>query len=378
MLLLAWRQLRLDPARTLLTASALGAVIAVVLTLAGFEQGQYDQLARTVYNRQADLILTQAGVSNLMAVRSSLPQLAREKVESVPGVRTAHPMAGISLIYEQAGKKSPVFLFVTDTKGGPAAMVRGKPVPEGREIVIDRSLARKYRLDVGDPFIVFDFEFTVAGISRESAALFTPFAFVNFDGMIDLFIETDIAPDLTAFPMLSFLLVDLETGAPPEPVAEEIERRVPEVDVFTPKQLARNDMAMGRGFLGPVMGLLVFVGYTIGLLVVGLVMVAEVGSRYHSFGVLKALGFTQAGLIRGTILQALLLLAISLPIGLILAYGIAAFIHTFGPVYRIRWFEPATLLSTLAGSALFAVLGALVPLRSIRKADPMLAFQEDQ
>ncbi|HEX9756288.1 MAG TPA: ABC transporter permease [Nitrospiria bacterium] len=375
MFLLAWRQLCLDPARTFLTALALGAVIAVVLTLEGFEQGQYYQLARTVFNRQADLIVTQAGVSNLMAVRSSIPQLSREKVESIAGVVNAHPLAWISLIYEKEGEKTPVFLFVVDTKGGPVHMVRGNGIPKGKEIILNDSLAKKYHLNIGDPFVVFDFEFTVVGISKDSAALFTPFAFVNFDGMIDLFIETDIAPDLTTFPMLSFLLVDLEPGAQREAVAEEIERRVPEVDVFTPGQLAESDMNMGRGFLGPVMGLLVFVGYIIGLLVVGLVMYAEVRSRLRNFGVLKALGFTHVRLIYGIILQALLLLMISIPVGVILGLGTASFIHTFGPVYLIRWYEPTTFLSTILGSGFFAILGALIPLRSIRRADPMLAFQ---
>lgn len=54
---LAWRQLILDPVRTLLTALALGAVVAVILVLEGFEQGQYYQLERAVLDRKADLIL---------------------------------------------------------------------------------------------------------------------------------------------------------------------------------------------------------------------------------------------------------------------------------------------------------------------------------
>ncbi len=61
---LAWRQLQLDPLRSLLTAIALGSVIAVILILEGFEQGQYYQLERLILNRKSDLIATQAGVRN--------------------------------------------------------------------------------------------------------------------------------------------------------------------------------------------------------------------------------------------------------------------------------------------------------------------------
>lgn len=67
---LAWRQLQIDPLRSLLTAIALGSVIAVILILEGFEQGQYYQLERLVLNRKSDLIAAQAGVRNFIAVRS--------------------------------------------------------------------------------------------------------------------------------------------------------------------------------------------------------------------------------------------------------------------------------------------------------------------
>jgi hypothetical protein len=70
---LAWRQLQLDPLRTVLTAVAVGSVIAVVLMLEGFEQGQYHQLEQIVLKRNGHLIATQAGVRNFIAVRSSIP-----------------------------------------------------------------------------------------------------------------------------------------------------------------------------------------------------------------------------------------------------------------------------------------------------------------
>ncbi|GMQ88526.1 MAG: hypothetical protein BMS9Abin08_1782 [Gammaproteobacteria bacterium] len=54
MFLLAWRQLFVDPLRTGLTVLALGAVIAAILVLEGFKQGQYLQMARTVYPARSE------------------------------------------------------------------------------------------------------------------------------------------------------------------------------------------------------------------------------------------------------------------------------------------------------------------------------------
>lgn len=376
MLRLACRQLLLDLPRTILVSVALAAVIAVILVLDGFEKGQYSQLERAVLNRQADLFVVQAGVSNLLAARSSLPQLSRREVESVTGVRVAHPLTAMPVIYERHGVKTPIYLFVYDTKGGPAHLLEGEVPQRGKAIVIDTALAQKHDLGLGDTLTISDFDFTIAGISEKSAALFMPFAFINYDGMIDFMLESEIAPDLSTFPLLSFLLVELELDARRDSVAQDIEARVPAADVYSAEQMARNDVNLGRMLLGPVMGLLVSVAYIIGLLVVGLIMFAEVRSRLRSFGVLKALGFRHAHLALTIVQQALLLLLLSIPMGLLIAQGIAGFIHVAAPVYLVGVMEPATLARTLGASVGFAVLGALLPLRVIRRTDPMIAFSE--
>lgn len=374
MLLLAWRQLQLDRLKTLLTACAIGAVVAVILVLQGFAQGQYEQLARAVLDRGADLIVTQSGITNFMT-RSSVPQLARAEVEAVPGVLAAHPMTAVPVIYDKSGSRTPIYIFVTDGRGGPRKIVEGRDVTAERDIVVDRSLAAKYDIHIGDAFLISDFEFTVSGIASGSAAFFTPFAFISYDGMIDFFLDSELAPDISTFPLLSSLLVEVDDASDPSAVAREIESRVPSVDVFTPEGLAARDVAMGRGFLRPIIGLLAAVAYIIGLLVVGLIVYAEVTSRSRSFAVLKALGFPFGRLAQGVLLQTLLLLLIGLPIGAVLAGITAASIQWAAPLYRLAVFDPGTVAQTIAACVVFAGAGSLVPLRHIRRTDPMLAFE---
>jgi putative ABC transport system permease protein len=375
MFLLAWRQGRLDPVRTALTGLALGAVVAVILVLEGFERGLYYQLERSVLERGGDLIAVEPGVSNFLVGGSSLPQLARGEVEAVAGVAGAHPVTVIPVIYEKRGVRTPIMVFISDTKGGPARIVEGRRVTEDRDVVVDASLAALHGIRVGDPFIVSDFEFTVSGITERDAALFVPFTFISYEGMIDFFLDSEIAPDISTFPLLSFLLLDVEPGADSDRVAAAIEERVPSVKVFTPHELAREDANFGRMLFGPILGLLVAVGYVIGLLVAGLILYAEVAARLHSFAVLKALGFTFYGLAGAVVAQALLLLAIAVPIGLVLAQAVAALVYWAAPLYEVRAFEPAALLQTVAASLGFALAGALIALRPIRRLDPMVAFQ---
>ena len=375
MFLLAWRQLRVDPVRTLITALALAAVVAVILVLEGFEQGQYFQMSRIVLNRGGDLIVMQSGVSNFIAVRSSVPQLSRSEVEAVNGVVNAHPITAVPVIYEKNNVRSPIYMLVVDTKGGPSTIVQGSGLSDGRDIVVDGSLAAKHDIQVGDSLLVSDFEFIVSGITQDAAAFFTPFAFIGYDGMIDLFLESELAPDISTFPLLSFMLVELAPGVDRSVVTREIETRVPSVDVYTPEQVAQNDVNLVRSLLGPIFGLLVVIGYVVGLLVVGLIMYAEVTARLTSFGVLKALGFSNGRLGYGVLIQALLLLLAAIPIGVIFALAIGEFIHWAAPVYLIRVLDPLTLGHTILASVVFAVVGALVPLGTIRRVDPMVAFQ---
>jgi len=374
MFLLAWRQILLDPLRTILTSVALGSVIAVILILAGFEQGQYHQLEQIVLHRKADLIVTQAGVNNFIAVRSSIPQLARAKVEAVDGVINAHPITAIPIIYNANNIRTPVYVVVYDTKGGPSSIIQGHNIKQGRDIVIDLSLATKYNLKPGDSFQVTGFEFKIVGITKE-AAFMMPFAFINYDGMIDLFIESEIAPDLSTFPLLSYMLVELKPNSDREKIARLIEQRVSSVDVMTPDQLAENDVNMGKVFFEPIMGLLVTIGYIIGMLVVGLIMYADIRGRIKSFAVLKALGFSFGRLFLAVLVQSLLLLVITIPIGIFLALGLAEFIETIAPVYLIQLFEPKMFIQILIACFGFAFIGALIPIRTIQRTDPMLAFQ---
>lgn len=374
MFIFALRQLELDKIRTLLTGVALGAVIAVILILNGFEQGQYFQLKQIVLNRDADLIAAQSGVTNFIAVRSSIPQLARAKVEAVEGVVEAHPLTAIPIIYNKDNVLTPVYVLVFDNKGGPSTIVEGHGLGKGREIVIDRSLAQKYNIHPGDKFLVTDFEFTVAGITNE-AAFMMPFAFINYDSMVDLFIESEIAPDLSTFPLLSYMLIELVPGSDAAEVAQDIEQAVPSVDVIPADQLAKNDVNLGKVFFKPIMGLLVTIGYIIGMLVVGLIMYADIRHRLRSFAILKALGFSTRKLFSAVLFQSILLLVIAIPLGSLLAYGLSIFIHNAAPVYLIYVFEPGAYSQTVIASFIIATLGAVIPLRLIQRSDPMMAFQ---
>jgi ABC-type antimicrobial peptide transport system permease subunit len=360
MISLLIRQLRLEVTRCIFTIVAIAAVVAEILILEGFLAGLYLQLREAAINRGGELIVTQAGVSNFVAarsvlpqtarldVRSVLPQTARLDVEAVEGVRVAHPLTGISAIYEQNGIRTPIMIIVYDTAGGPTEIIAGDVRPGERGIIIDRALAVKHDLPVGSTMTISEFDFSVSAISTNSAAFMTPFAFITYDDLIDFYFESDIAADIATFPLLSFLLVELDAGAETLEVARQIKKRLDIADVHLPLELASNDETLGKEMLGPILGLLLIVSYGIGILVVGLFMYMAIRNRIRDLGILRALGFRARALSLSALLEAAFLAVLALPLGILLADLIASAIENAAPIYLILPMEPEGILRTSA------------------------------
>lgn len=373
----AIKQIKYDALRYGLIIFAISASIAMILILRGFEQGLYDQSRRVVMDRGGALILAQKGVSNFLAVRSSIPQLTRGEVEAIEGVKEAHPVTSFWVIYGPEGNKLPVMLLVFDTLGGPTHLVKGLPVRNSRDVVIDKALSQRFGLEPGDPLIISDYEFRVSGITSGSSALFSTIAYVSYDGMIDLFLESEIAPDISTFPLLSFLLVEIIASADREKVAKSIQQKVKDVDVFMPETLANKDVKLGQELFGPVMNVLVILSFIIGLLVIGLIVYSDVSSRLRSYAVMKALGFDLKHIIYSVFTQTLMLVLIAFPLGIAIAQTVSRGIEYSMPIYKVQVMEPASLLYVLAGVIVMLVLANLLPIRMLATTDPVTAFQQE-
>ncbi len=123
------------------------------------------------------------------------------------------------------------------------------------------------------------------------------------------------------------------------------------------------------------MGLLAQVAYVVGLLVVGLIAYADVRGQRRSFGVLKALGFRVRHLATTVTVKMSIFLLAALPIAALIALGVAELIETVAPLYRVPALEPRGLAKTCLAGIVFVLLGAMLPLRSLKNVDPASAFR---
>lgn len=363
------------PWRALVMLLALSAVLAVVLVLEGFRNGLERQLRETVLERGAPLIAVQAGVDNFLAVRSSIPQQARLKVEDLPAVTSAAPLTLVPVIFEHRGATMPIVVMVTDGVGGPRRLAAGTAGLGGGRIVVDESLAAEFGIALGDAVALNGHEFEVAGVARGAAAFFTPFAFIDFDDLIDWFWALDVGADIASFPLVSFLLITPAPGFASADVIARVEAAVPEIDVFEASALAANDASLGRDLLDPILGVLLTVAWVASMLVVGIVMFATVQARLREHIVLDAMGCPSRTTVVMLVGEGVLRTLLALPFALVLALLTAAVVELAAPLYRVAPFETATIVRLLAGATIAAIVGAMAPVHLLRGIDPAAALR---
>lgn len=93
MLHLAWKNLRQDLTRMLLSIGGVAASVLLILALQGVFAGSAKQIAIYIDQSNADLIAAQSGVKNMHMANSVIPLNLLEKVARVSGVDKVEPVA---------------------------------------------------------------------------------------------------------------------------------------------------------------------------------------------------------------------------------------------------------------------------------------------
>jgi putative ABC transport system permease protein len=368
--------MRRDLARTVGSIVTVAAAVALVLIFEGFRIGLYEQVRVFPAQLPADLVATQAGVSNVLGARSVLPQSTRADVEAVRGVRVAHPLGGAPVVYSRGGERSPIYVVAYDTAGGPRRLTAGHPISAKDEIVVDAALAAKYGFVPDDEVEFLGHDFRIAALSADGSNFFGPYVFIRMEDLVDLYLSGDLPEQLAIDAALSFLLVELEPGADVDGVRRAIESAVPAVDVFTPADLAVNDVQRAQTFMGPPLNLLVSVAYVVGVLLVGVTTYASVLARMREFGIMRAVGASSRWLSGQVLREALVVALGALVAGSAVALGVARLFGWLMPMYSVHPTDGTLLARTAVGVGLMACLGAVLPIRSTAAVDPASVFKE--
>lgn len=363
---LAYRNLLQEKLRFTLSVAGIALSLMIVLVLNGIATGVSAQTGAYLDRAPGAIVVTSAGTENFLLTTALLPAGTENAVKAVPGVAAVVPLLSRTVVVRLHDRREASYLIGYDPArgGGPWRLTAGRAPESGEEIVVDRLLARRHGLAVGNVIELLGRTFRVSGLSGETSTLMTSFVFVRKAALEAL----TLAPGAT-----SFLLVTPEPGVAAATLRDRLSA-VPSTCAFLKQELIANDVAIFAGLYQPPIRLMAGIAFVVGTLVVGLVIYAATTERRREYGVLKAIGVRNRLLYRLVATQALLAAVAGVAGGIVLGVVAARLIMAFRPEFLIA-LTPANVAVAVAAGLAMALIAALFPTRVIAGLAPADVFQ---
>jgi putative ABC transport system permease protein len=166
---LAYRDIRHNRLRFVLTCVGLSLLLGVVITITGVYRGLIDDALRQARAANADLWVVQAGTNGPFAESSRLPSDTRELVARVYGIERAGAVTYQSIQTELNGRPLRFFLigYELGRPGGPGNLMAGRQIMRSHyEMVVDRSAGLALGQQV--PLGTHGHKFTIVGLTRDN------------------------------------------------------------------------------------------------------------------------------------------------------------------------------------------------------------------
>lgn len=334
--------------------------------------------ASGVYNAPEAEVWVMDPVSRTTDVSYAMPATALDKVRSVRGVEWAVPhLRAQANVRNSEGDLEGVGVIGVDDAtliGLPERMAKGDKsvlfAPDS--VAIDDTGALRFFPDGIDPIgarlELNDQRAVIRGIAD---------SIPSFTSTVVLY--TRYSNALNFVPgtrnRLSFVLVGVSEGETPESVAARIEAETG-LKADTRNEFARAgvDFIIENTGIPTNFGITVFLGFVVGIAIVGLTFSLFLRDNIKQFGALKAIGVTNAKIVQMVAAQAGMVGMIGYALGVI---GTVAFIRGFGanPFFKgfyIPWQIP--LISLVAVVIILAITG-FIAIRSVLNTEPASVFR---
>jgi putative ABC transport system permease protein len=174
--------------------------------------------------------------------------------------------------------------------------------------------------------------------------------------------------------MTTYILVKVSPGADANFVAAEIRKRLPYNDVYTRDDWARRSKAywvVSTG-LGMNMGVTVFLGVLVGIVVVAQTLYTSAVEHVKEFGTVKAIGGSNWDIYKILGEQALIAAVLGFALGAIMSMALRP---VMAKLYLNVLVSPSFALSVFLGTLLMCLGAAMLSFRRVANIDPALVFR---
>ena len=371
---LALRNLLHEKTRFALSVAGVGLAAMLILLLNGFQAGLYRQLGAYLDNSPGSVVVAQRGVTGFIGGMSVLTPGTVAAVGEVPGVAAAVPIVLRTAVLELHDRRVFSYLVGYDAAvgGGPWRIPQGREPARDDEAVIDRVLAQRHGLGLGDSLAALGGRFSIVGLSDGTAGYMAGYVFIT----------KRAAEALVGAPGgASFVLVTPRAGTAPDALRDRLDAALAEPgagaaagQALLKSELAANDIRLVARVFGAAIKLMSGVAFAVGALVVGLAIFTATVERQREYGVLKAVGAGSGRLYRVVAVQALAAAGAGSAVGLVLLFGARGLLEAVRPQFLIV-VEPRDVAVAVAVAAAMALLGALAPARALAGLAPADVFR---
>jgi putative ABC transport system permease protein len=373
MVSLARRNLLHDRLRFVITVSGVAFAVTLVLVQVGLFMGLLGKATVTIENASADLWVTSRETPNVDFAHT-FPETNVLRVRGVPGVERADNLI-VQFMNIQlpngAEEGSLVYALEDFTAWNlPWKVNEGdvRDLKRGLYLMMDRSAERRYGpFEVGDYREMLGRRFKIIGTTSDAASFTTaPILFMDY--------KTAQEQLQTLQGKTQYVLVRLAPGASAAAVKAEIARRLPYNDVYLRDEWARRSRSywvVSTG-LGMNMGITVFLGILVGIVVVAQTLYTSAVEHVKEFGTVKAIGGSNLDIYRILGEQAV----IAAVVGFVLGGAISmAMRPLMARLYLNVLVSPAFAATVFAGTILMCLGAAMLSFRRVATIDPALVFR---
>lgn len=230
---LAYRDVRHNLFRFLLTCLGLGLLLGVVLGMIGIYRGIVVDALTVVRAQAADVWVVEAGTRGPFAEASRIPGDTREAVMRLAGVAAAGSVTYQTIESRHGDRKARLYVigYEPTRPGGPRAIAAGRTIARSHyEMVADR----RSGLDLGDRIDLGRHTFEVVGLTEEQVASGgDPVVFITL--LDSQRLQFDLAPPAARVQLarggagasrdtVNAVIAQVAEGAEPEAVADAVRR----------------------------------------------------------------------------------------------------------------------------------------------------------
>ncbi|OUE24607.1 FtsX-like permease family protein [Clavibacter michiganensis] len=340
----------------------IGAVVALITLLVGFLAGLTGGLAEqdvsAVLGLPGDrLVLAQPDAGQPSFAQSSLDDATVAAWRGTAGVTAVTPVGivqGRATPAGDAGSAVAVALFGVP-HGAPGSTVTDLAPAADDAVGLSSAAARSLHAAVGDRITVAGTDYRVASVGGDASYSHTPVVALTPAAWAAADQRLGGDGDATVLAV---------SGSPDWDVAQTATRTVAQPALTSLGALDTFKSEVGS------LGLMIAMLFGVSALVVGAFFTVWTMQRAGDIAVLKALGASDASLIRDALGQALVVLVLGIGVGIAVVAGLGALASGTIPFLL----SPLTTVLPAAVMAVLGLAGAAVALRTVTHADPLTAL----